>query len=87
MMDQIYSWATIEAGENGMRNFGMPMKVERRFYQGSIWGFQVEVRCCWLLSPRPPYPACPDLTSAACAHLQGCARRATAAGSRSLTTC
>lgn len=43
MMDQLIQWAVLEAGENGMRNFGMPMRVERRYKNGVVWGFQVEV--------------------------------------------
>jgi hypothetical protein len=43
MMDQLYRWALIEAGEGGLRNFGMPMKVEPAYYQDTMWGFDVEI--------------------------------------------
>jgi len=46
-MDQMYRWAFIEAGEGGIRNFGLPMNVEP-FYNTSmpdpmIWGFKVAI--------------------------------------------
>jgi hypothetical protein len=43
MMDQLYRWALIEANEGGMRNFGMPMKVEAQYYKETLWGFDVEI--------------------------------------------
>lgn len=43
MMDQLYRWALIEANEGGMRNFGMPMKVEPQYYKEMLWGFDVEI--------------------------------------------
>lgn len=43
MMDQIYRWALIEAGEGGLRNFGMPMKVEPTYFEESLWGFDIEI--------------------------------------------
>lgn len=43
MMDQLYRWTLIEAGEGGLRNFGMPMKVEPLYYEETMWGFDVEV--------------------------------------------
>lgn len=39
MMDQLYRWALIEAAENGLRNFGMPMKVEPLYKDEVMWGF------------------------------------------------
>ena len=45
MMDQLHQWALIEADEAGLRNFGMPMKVQA-VYQvetGDKWGFDVEI--------------------------------------------
>lgn len=47
-MDQIYRWAIIEAGESGIRNFGLPMNVEP-FYNTTmpidpmLWGFKVSI--------------------------------------------
>jgi hypothetical protein len=43
MMDQIFTWAIIEAEEGGQRNFGMPMKVHKRFRDDMIWGMDVEI--------------------------------------------
>ena len=43
MMDQLYRWALIEAGEGGLRNFGMPMNVQPQYHQDVMWGFDVEV--------------------------------------------
>lgn len=43
MMDQLYRWALIEAGEGGLRNFGMPMKVEPTYYKETLWGFDIEI--------------------------------------------
>jgi hypothetical protein len=43
MMDQLYRWALIEAGEGGLRNFGMPMKVAPQYYKDTLWGFDVEI--------------------------------------------
>ncbi|GBF87582.1 hypothetical protein Rsub_00293 [Raphidocelis subcapitata] len=43
MMDQLYRWALIEAAEAGLRNFGMPMKVQATYYQETMWGFDVEI--------------------------------------------
>ncbi|KAF8065656.1 KIN4A [Scenedesmus sp. PABB004] len=43
MMDQLLSWAMIEAEEGGQRNFGMPMKVHKRYKDGSTWGFDLEI--------------------------------------------
>jgi hypothetical protein len=43
MMDQLLRWATIEAGESGLRNFGMPMKVQPQYYKETLWGFDLEV--------------------------------------------
>ncbi len=47
MMDQIVRWATIEAAESGLVNFGMPMTVQT-FYLGEgdeqmLWGFKVGI--------------------------------------------
>jgi len=46
-MDQIYRWAIIEAGEGGIRNFGLPMNVDP-FYNTTmpdpmLWGFKVSI--------------------------------------------
>jgi len=47
LMDQIYRWAFIEAGESGVRNFGLPMNVEPVYYeinnQPLLWGFKVGI--------------------------------------------
>ena len=43
MMDQMLRWALIEADEGGMRNFGMPMKVEPRYLEDDLWGFDVAI--------------------------------------------
>jgi len=43
MMDQLYRWALIEAAEGGLRNFGMPMKVEPRYFDDTMWGFDIEI--------------------------------------------
>lgn len=43
MMDQLYRWAIIEAGEGGLRNFGMPMKVQPLYHHETLWGFDVEI--------------------------------------------
>lgn len=43
MMDQLYRWAVIEAGEGGLRNFGMPMNVAPVFHQEVMWGFDLEI--------------------------------------------
>lgn len=43
MMDQLYRWALIEAGEGGLRNFGMPMKVGPVYYKETLWGFDLEL--------------------------------------------
>lgn len=45
MMDQMFQWAVIEAGEGGVRNFGLPMSVEP-FYntvegESMLWGYKV----------------------------------------------
>lgn len=48
MMDQMYRWALIEAGESGVRNFGLPMNVTP-FYRNItapeplLWGFKVAI--------------------------------------------
>jgi len=31
LMDQLRTWVTIEAVNNGARNFGLPMRVEEHF--------------------------------------------------------
>lgn len=53
MMDQLYRWALVSAGESAVRNFGLPMSVAPRYRAaggtgdtemgGSLWGFEVEV--------------------------------------------
>lgn len=53
MMDQLYRWALVNAGEAAVRNFGLPMSVAPRYrvaggagdddMEGSLWGFEVEV--------------------------------------------
>ncbi len=43
LMDQMYRWSLMEAGEGGQRNFGLPMKVEPTFYQEQLWGFNVAI--------------------------------------------
>lgn len=48
MMDQMYRWAVIEAGESGVRNFGLPMNVTPvyRDIQSEnplLWGFKVSI--------------------------------------------
>jgi hypothetical protein len=53
MMDQLYRWALVSAGESAVRNFGLPMSVAPRYraaggagdsdMTGSLWGFEVEV--------------------------------------------
>lgn len=53
MMDQLYRWALVSAGEAAVRNFGLPMSVAPRYraaggagdsdMTGSLWGFEVEV--------------------------------------------
>lgn len=53
MMDQLYRWALVNAGESAVRNFGLPMNVAPRYrapggrgdtdMTGSLWGFEVEV--------------------------------------------
>jgi hypothetical protein len=48
MMDQMYRWALIEAGESGVRNFGLPMNVTAvyRDVQAEnplLWGFKVAI--------------------------------------------
>lgn len=46
MIDQLYHWSIIEAGDAGFRNFGLPMTVDPVYAitdgaQGSLWGFNV----------------------------------------------
>ncbi|KAI8464981.1 MAG: hypothetical protein J3K34DRAFT_438416 [Monoraphidium minutum] len=43
MMDQLYRWALIEAGEGGLRNFGMPMKVAPLYNKETLWGFDLQL--------------------------------------------
>lgn len=43
MIDQLHKWAIAEAGTNGLRNFGMPMKVEPTYREGTLWGFKVGI--------------------------------------------
>jgi hypothetical protein len=47
LMDQCYQWSRVEAGEDGQRNFGMPMTVETQYIQldGAqvLWGFTVSM--------------------------------------------
>lgn len=43
MMDQLYRWAVIEAGESGLRNFGMPMTLEKIYRNDVMWGFKVSI--------------------------------------------
>ncbi|GFR48166.1 hypothetical protein Agub_g10002 [Astrephomene gubernaculifera] len=43
MMDQLYRWSTMEAGESGQRNFGMPMTVEPVYYEEKLWGYTVSI--------------------------------------------
>lgn len=43
MIDQLYHWAVIEAGDGGFRNFGMPMTVEPTYRNDVLWGFTVGI--------------------------------------------
>lgn len=43
LMDQMYRWALIEAGEGGFRNFGMPMTVQPFYSQDVLWGYTVGI--------------------------------------------
>ncbi|GIL91940.1 hypothetical protein Vretimale_18560 [Volvox reticuliferus] len=43
MMDQLFRWSMMEAGESGQRNFGMPMKIEPVYYEERLWGFNVAI--------------------------------------------
>lgn len=42
-MDQLHMWLGLEAGENGMRNFGMPMKASPLYRGDMIWGVNVHI--------------------------------------------
>lgn len=43
MMSQLLLWANSEAGENGHRNFGLPMQVEPFNVDGVLWGYRVVI--------------------------------------------
>lgn len=44
MIDQLLRWATYEAGDGGVRNFGMPMKVDPTYdEEGTLWGYTVAI--------------------------------------------
>ncbi|KAG1680999.1 hypothetical protein FOA52_009958 [Chlamydomonas sp. UWO 241] len=45
MMDQLFQWSNIEAGESGFRNFGMPMTVDPMYDgpDGALWGFNIGI--------------------------------------------
>merc|ERR1719213_362237 len=52
LMDQLSKWAENEAGANGVRNFGYPMKVEKCYRttttpnglnESMIWGFTITI--------------------------------------------
>lgn len=46
-MDQMLSWAKIEAAEGGQRNFGMPMTVQPQILKlesgDMLWGYLVSI--------------------------------------------
>ncbi len=51
LMDQMYRWAIIEAGEGGVRNFGLPMNVEPFYLAAAsgadgrpvLWGYKLGI--------------------------------------------
>ncbi|EFJ50459.1 hypothetical protein VOLCADRAFT_120629 [Volvox carteri f. nagariensis] len=43
MMDQLFRWSMMEAGESGQRNFGMPMTIAPVYYEERLWGFNVSI--------------------------------------------
>ncbi|PNW89016.1 hypothetical protein CHLRE_01g054850v5 [Chlamydomonas reinhardtii] len=43
MMDQLFRWTMMEAGESGQRNFGMPMTIEPVYFEERLWGFNVAI--------------------------------------------
>lgn len=52
LMDQMFRWAIIEAGEGGMRNFGLPMNVTPFYFvppgidtggASLLWGFKLGI--------------------------------------------
>ncbi|KAG2430311.1 hypothetical protein HYH02_013788 [Chlamydomonas schloesseri] len=43
MMDQLFRWTMMEAGEAGQRNFGMPMTIEPVYHEERLWGFNVGI--------------------------------------------
>ena len=44
MMDQMFQWSVIEAGDGGFRNFGLPMTVDATYNDdGVLWGFTVGI--------------------------------------------
>lgn len=44
MMDQMFQWSVIEAGDGGFRNFGLPMTVDATYNdEGILWGFTVGI--------------------------------------------
>ncbi len=43
IMDQLFRWSMMEAGESGQRNFGLPMKIEPTYWEGKLWGFNVAI--------------------------------------------
>lgn len=43
MIDQLYRWALSTAGESGLQNFGMPMKIEPNYNNDVLWGFTVTI--------------------------------------------
>lgn len=43
MMDQLYRWTMMEGNENGVRNFGMALKMEPIYKNDIIWGFTVSI--------------------------------------------
>ncbi len=43
MMDQLYRFSLMEAGESGQRNFGLPMTIEPTYWEDKLWGFNVAI--------------------------------------------
>lgn len=43
LVDQLFRWSMMEAGEGGQRSFGLPMKVEPTYHDDKLWGFNVSI--------------------------------------------
>jgi hypothetical protein len=47
MIDQLYRWASIQTGEDCVRQFGLPMTAEQTFKdiegESTLWGFVIAV--------------------------------------------